>query len=110
MHYGFDLEQPFEELPPRVQEILLYGSGTEPVGFKYLGERGGFQTRTHPFEGILRNLERRYHETDSLTVREELANTSTIRPAPAARARDCARRPVMSRLLTTRFMKSAICP
>ncbi|MBZ0106909.1 MAG: excinuclease ABC subunit UvrA [Sulfuricella denitrificans] len=73
MHYGFDLEHPFDELPPRVQEILLYGSGTEEIGFKYLGERGGFQTRKHTFEGILRNLERRYQETDSIAVREELA-------------------------------------
>ena len=83
MHYGFDLEQPFEELPPRVQEILLYGSGTEPVGFKYLGERGGFQVRSHPFEGILRNLERRYHETDSLTVREELAKYLNHQTCPS---------------------------
>ena len=44
----------FEELSPRVQEILLNGSGSEEIGFKYLGERGGFQTRKHPFEGILR--------------------------------------------------------
>ena len=83
MHYGFDLEQPFEELTPRVQEILLYGSGTEPVGFKYLGERGGFQVRSHPFEGILRNLERRYHETDSLTVREELAKYLNHQTCPS---------------------------
>ncbi|BCB25684.1 UvrABC system protein A [Sulfurimicrobium lacus] len=83
MHYGFDLEQPFEELPPRVQEILLYGSGTESVGFKYLGERGGFQVRAHPFEGILRNLERRYHETDSLTVREELAKYLNHQTCPS---------------------------
>ncbi|MEN6586818.1 MAG: excinuclease ABC subunit UvrA [Sulfuricella sp.] len=83
MHYGFDLEQPFEELTPRVQEILLYGSGTESVGFKYLGERGGFQVRAHPFEGILRNLERRYHETDSLTVREELAKYLNHQTCPS---------------------------
>jgi excinuclease ABC subunit A len=83
MHYGFDLEQPFEELSPRVQEILLYGSGSEEVGFKYLGERGGFQTRKHPFEGILRNLERRYHETDSITVREELAKYLNHQTCPS---------------------------
>lgn len=83
MHYGFDLEQPFEELSPQVQEILLYGSGKEDVGFKYLGERGGFQTRKHPFEGILRNLERRYHETDSITVREELAKYLNHQTCPS---------------------------
>ncbi len=83
MHYGFDLEQPFEELPSRVQEILLYGSSDEPVSFKYLSERGGFQVRSHPFEGILRNLERRYHETDSLVVREELAKYLNHQTCPS---------------------------
>ncbi|MBU1691028.1 MAG: excinuclease ABC subunit UvrA [Gammaproteobacteria bacterium] len=73
MHYGFDLETPFEELPETIQHILLYGSGKESVSFKYLGEKGGMQTRSHPFEGIITNFERRHHETDSATVREELA-------------------------------------
>ena len=82
MHFGFDLDQTFEELPQRVQDILLYGSGEEAVGFKYLGEKGGFQTRKHPFEGILHNLERRYRETDSTTVREELAKYLNNRPCP----------------------------
>ena len=81
MHFGFDLEQTFEELPQRVQDILLYGC-EEPVGFKYLGEKGGFTTRKHPFEGILHNLERRYRETDSTTVREELAKYLNNRPCP----------------------------
>ena len=58
------------------------GSGEEAIGFKYLAEKGGFQTRKHPFEGILHNLERRYHETDSLTVREELAKYLNTRPCP----------------------------
>ena len=82
-HYGFDLDQPFEELPQSVQDILLNGSGSEAIGFQYLGERGGFQTRKHPFEGILRNLERRYRETDSLTVKEELAKYLNSRSCPA---------------------------
>jgi excinuclease ABC subunit A len=82
MHFGFDLEQTFEELPQRIQDILLYGSGKEEIGFKYLAEKGGFTTRKHPFEGILHNLERRYHETDSLTVREELAKYLNTRPCP----------------------------
>jgi excinuclease ABC subunit A len=82
LHYGFDLDQTFEELPKRVQGILLYGSGSESIGFKYLAEKGGFQTRKHPFEGILHNLERRYHETDSVTVREELAKYLNTKPCP----------------------------
>jgi excinuclease ABC subunit A len=82
MHFGFDLDNPFEELPKRIQDMLLYGSGKEEIGFKYLAEKGGFQTRKHPFEGIVHNLERRYHETDSLTVREELAKYLNNRPCP----------------------------
>ncbi|MEO1766361.1 excinuclease ABC subunit UvrA [Thiobacter aerophilum] len=82
MHYGFDLETPFEDLPKRIQNILLYGSGQEAIPFKYLAERGGFTTRKHPFEGILHNFERRYRETDSLTVREELAKYLNTKPCP----------------------------
>ena len=72
MHYGFDLETPFEELTEQVQQILLYGSDQEAIKFKYLGEKGGMQTRAHPFEGIIHNFERRFNETDSSAVREEL--------------------------------------
>ncbi len=72
-HYGFDLDEPFENLPQNIQDILLFGSGKESIAFKYLGERGGMQSRKHPFEGIVNNFERRYRETDSNTVREELA-------------------------------------
>ncbi|MEJ5211253.1 MAG: excinuclease ABC subunit UvrA [Burkholderiales bacterium] len=82
MHYGFDLDTPFEDLPKRIQNILLYGSGDEAIPFRYLAERGGFTTRKHPFEGILHNFERRYHETDSLTVREELAKYLNTKPCP----------------------------
>ncbi len=82
MHYGFDLDTPFEDLPRRIQDVLLFGSGKEEIGFKYLAEKGGFTTRKHPFEGIVHNLERRYHETDSLTVREELAKYLNTRPCP----------------------------
>lgn len=73
MHYGFDLETPFEQLSETIQHILLYGSGKESLSFKYLGEKGGMQARSHPFEGIITNFERRYRETESATVREELA-------------------------------------
>ena len=70
-HYEFDLDLPFEELPQTIQDTLLYGSGKQVIDFKYLGERGGMKTRAHAFEGIVHNLERRYRETDSATVREE---------------------------------------
>jgi len=82
LHYGFDLDQSFEELPQRMQDILLYGSGEEVIAFKYLGERGGMQNRKHPFEGIVNNFERRYRETDSATVREELAKYLNHKPCP----------------------------
>jgi excinuclease ABC subunit A len=72
-HYGFDLEQPFESLPSDIQHIVLYGSGKEEIAFQYLNERGKYTPREHTFEGIVNNLERRYKETDSPTVREELA-------------------------------------
>ena len=66
-----------------MQDILLYGSGDESIAFKYLGERGGMQNRKHPFEGIVNNFERRYRETDSVTVREELAKYMNHKPCPA---------------------------
>jgi len=84
-HYGFDLDTPFENLPIPTQEILLNGSGKVEIAFKYLNERGTFFSKTHTFEGILNNLKRRYHETDSQTVREELAKYLNSQSCP-----DCA--------------------
>ena len=72
-HYGFDVETPFNELPQTVQQTILYGSGDEAIQFSYFGEQGRSRTRKHPFEGIIRNMERRYRETESNAVREELA-------------------------------------
>ncbi len=72
-HYGFDLERPFESLTDKIQQIILFGSGKEQIPFKYLNERGKPSMREHSFEGIVNNLERRYKETESPTVREELA-------------------------------------
>ena len=72
-HYNFDLEMAFEELPLPIQDVLLNGSGREVIAFKYLNERGTFFGKTHTFEGILNNLQRRYRESDSSAVREELA-------------------------------------
>ena len=72
-HYKFDLETAFEELPVPIQDVILNGSGKELVSFKYLNERGTFFEKTHSFEGILNNLQRRYRESDSSAVRDELA-------------------------------------
>jgi excinuclease ABC subunit A len=82
LHYCFDLDKPFEELPERVQDVILNGSGKEAIAFRHLGEKGGFTTRKHAFEGIVKNMERRYKETDSLAVREELAKYLNTRPCP----------------------------
>ena len=81
-HYGFDLDTTFEKLPENIQHILLYGSGKDEIAFKYLNERGLFYQKTHAFEGILNNLQRRYHETDSQTVREELAKYLNSQTCP----------------------------
>lgn len=72
-HYNFDLEVAFEELPEPIQNILLFGSGKEQITFKYLNERGTFFGKSHSFEGIIHNLQRRYRESDSSAVRDELA-------------------------------------
>ena len=83
MHYGFDLDTPYEELPERIRNIILHGSGKEPIAFQYLAPRGGFSTRQHPFEGVLANMERRYRESDSIAVREELAKYQNNKPCPS---------------------------
>ena len=82
LHYRFDLDTPFEQLSEHVQHVLLQGSGKEEIAFKYLNERGTFFQKTHAFEGILNNLKRRYHETDSQTVREELAKYLNSQSCP----------------------------
>ncbi|MES2013394.1 MAG: excinuclease ABC subunit UvrA, partial [Pseudomonadota bacterium] len=93
-HYNFDLDTPFEQLPEPTQHILLHGSGKQEISFKYLNERGAFFQKVHTFEGILNNLKRRYHETDSSTVREELAkylNTQSCTECAGTRLRKEAR-------------------
>ncbi len=83
-HLGVDIEQPFEQLPARVRQVLLYGSGGEDIAFVYEAESAKGKLRSvkrwHPFEGILPNLERRFRETDSVTVREELARYQAAKP------------------------------
>jgi excinuclease ABC subunit A len=72
-HYQFDLELPWGDLPAKVQEVLLRGSGKTEIEFRYMNDRGDVVVRKHPFEGILHNMERRYRETESNSVREELS-------------------------------------
>ncbi len=79
-HYGFDLDTPFRDLSPAVREIILNGSGTEAVQFTFRTERRGAHTRTHPFEGVIPNMERRYRDTESNLVRDELAKYLGTRP------------------------------
>jgi excinuclease ABC subunit A len=81
-HYRFDIEQPWEALDERVQQVILYGSGKESIAFHYPGERGRAAVKDHPFEGVVPNLERRYRETDSLVVREELAKLIALQACP----------------------------
>ncbi|HKX40565.1 MAG TPA: excinuclease ABC subunit UvrA [Burkholderiaceae bacterium] len=85
-HYKFDIEKPFEELPESAQKVLLHGSGDENIEFVYEAEGARGKTRSvkrsHPFEGILPNLERRFRETDSAAVREDLLRYQSAKPCP----------------------------
>ncbi len=81
-HYGFDPEQPWQRLPEAVREVVLYGSGREPIAFREPHARGRPRVRRHPFEGVIPNLERRWRETESPAVREALAAWRTTRPCP----------------------------
>ncbi len=81
-HYGFDVDMPWNELPAKIRERVLYGSGDEQIAFNYVMENGGKVTRKHTFEGIIPNLERRYKETESPAVREEIAKFISPRACP----------------------------
>jgi excinuclease ABC subunit A len=81
-HYKFDIDTPFEDLPEKAQQVVLYGSGKEKVPFAYINERGRTVIREHTFEGVVNNLERRYHETDSMAVKEELAKFINEKECP----------------------------
>ncbi len=81
-HYGFDLDAPYEQLPQPVRHALLHGSGAEAIAFTYLTDRNKPTVRQHPFEGIIPNLERRWIETDSPAVREELARMRAVQLCP----------------------------
>ncbi|ALE53607.1 excinuclease ABC subunit UvrA [Paraburkholderia sp. SIMBA_055] len=81
--YDFDIDTAVEDLPEKVRKILLFGSGKQEIPFSYINERGRASVREHVFEGIIPNLERRYRETDSAAVREELAKYQNNQPCPA---------------------------
>jgi excinuclease ABC subunit A len=81
-HYRFDLEQPWEMLPDEVQERILYGSGKDKIAFHYHSERARAAVKEHPFEGVIPSLERRYRETDSAVVKEELAKHLNTQACP----------------------------
>lgn len=82
-HYDFQLDVPFSSLSKKHQDAILYGSGTKVIDFKYLNDRGDIVQRSHPFEGILPNMERRYRETESNSVREELSKYLASQPCPS---------------------------
>ena len=85
-HYAFDIEAPFESLPAPVQNAILHGSGEEEIAFSYIldsgAQKGKTVTKKHPFEGIIPNMARRYRETDSAVVREDLARFRSTQPCP----------------------------
>ncbi len=82
-HYGFDIDTPFEALDKKHQRAILQGTGKEAIAFKYLNDRGDSITKSHPFEGVLNNLQRRYKETESEMVREDLAKYLNMQPCPS---------------------------
>ncbi|MBX3727081.1 MAG: excinuclease ABC subunit UvrA [Xanthomonadales bacterium] len=82
-HYGFDVDTPFGKLPARARDAVLFGSGDEEVSFTYVTGSGGRSKRSHRFEGIVNNLARRYRETESAAVREELSKYIADQPCPA---------------------------
>ncbi|ARD20825.1 excinuclease ABC subunit UvrA [Shewanella japonica] len=93
-HYKFDVETPFQQLTDKVQKIVLHGSGKQSIAFKYINDRGDVVIRNHPFEGILNNMDRRYRETESNSVRDELSkfiNTQPCKSCGGSRLREEAR-------------------
>ena len=76
-HYKFDIDLPFNQLTKKIQDVVLYGSGKKEIEFEYINGKRGFIKRTHTFEGVIPNMQRRYHDTDSVMVREELLKYQT---------------------------------
>jgi excinuclease ABC subunit A len=93
-HFNFSVDEPFCDLPQKARDLVLYGSGREVIKFHYQRAHGGFTVKKHTFEGVIPNMQRRYRESESSMVREELAKYLSSRPCPAcegARLREAAR-------------------
>ncbi|WP_017444123.1 excinuclease ABC subunit UvrA [Gayadomonas joobiniege] len=93
-HYGFDVEQPWQNLNSEQQNVVLYGSGSTKLNFAYMNDRGDVINRSHTFEGVIPNMERRYRETESNSVREDMTKYLNNQPCPSchgARLREEAR-------------------
>ncbi len=84
-HYGFSIDTPFDDLSAEQQEVILHGSGSEVINFSYVNDRGDVYRKQHSFEGIIPNFERRFRDTDSLSVREELAKYLSTQPCPSCK-------------------------
>jgi len=81
-HFGFDMDRPFNTLPKKVQQLILYGSGEEEIEFVYFNDRGGQYRKQQPFEGVIPNMQRRYRDTESNAVREDLSRYLNHQPCP----------------------------
>ncbi|WP_068501595.1 excinuclease ABC subunit UvrA, partial [Oleiphilus sp. HI0067] len=93
-HYGVDIDTKFADIPEHIKDIILNGSGSDEIAFNYVNSRGDTMQRQHPFEGVIPNMERRYKETESQMVREELASYLTMQACPSchgSRLRESAR-------------------
>ena len=82
-HYGFDMDTPFKKLKKKFRDALLFGTGDQDIKFNYVNSRGDTVIKEHPFEGVIPNLQRRYHETDSTMVREDLSKLLSVQPCPS---------------------------
>ena len=82
-HYGFDMDTPFKKLKKKFRDAILFGTGEQDIEFNYVNSRGDTVIKEHPFEGVIPNLQRRYHETDSAMVREDLSKLLSVQPCPS---------------------------
>ena len=82
-HYDFNIDTPWNELPEKIRKVLLFGSGNEAISFNILNEKGGYRSIKQSFEGIVNNLERRYYETESIHVKEELTKYQNNKECPS---------------------------
>jgi len=81
-HYGFDIESKYQDIPEDFKKRILQGSGKDKIDFIYINERGDKMTRSHSFEGVIPNLQRRYHETESDSVRDDLSQYISVQSCP----------------------------